>query len=143
MPNNCRLAVLWGRFVPLRKLNMTSLFFAFICKIRFWKPKKYHDFQTYIRIYQIKIHNLLLQYFKFLKSETVQRFLSNYFTIMMICRPDCLSRTFQIGSLQKLTMALKFVARGRKIDFLISIRTLFQILIKCGSIWSRSIYFII
>ena len=66
---------------------------------------------------QMKIHSRrsFLQSFKFLKPEPVQMFLSVYFAAM--CLPDCLSRTFQIGSLQKLTTALNFMARGRKIDY--------------------------
>ena len=64
---------------------------------------------------KIQSRRSFLQSFKFLRPEPVQMFLSLYFTAM--CLPDCLSRTFHIGSLQKLATALNFMARGRKIDF--------------------------
>ena len=94
-------------------------------------------------LYQRKIQpqNLLLQFFKFLKSEAVQMFLSLYF--VAVCLPDCLSRTFQIGSLQILTTALNFMARERKIDFFKSIQGSFQMLKKCGSTWKGLISFTI
>ena len=89
--------------------------------------------------------NSLLQFFKLLKSEAVQVFLSLYFllnilsAVILIWLPTCLSRTFQIGSLRILTTALKLLARRNKISSLKYIRTSSQILKKCLNTWWRSI----